>query len=125
LVAAIADGSIGRWLAGIVPNGTSLPALLGVAAIGAVVANVINNIPTTLLLLAAMSGFPTVAILAMLLGVNIGSTLTYVGSLANLLWRRIVSRDGVHVSAAGFSALGLVAGPPSIVAAVAALWLVA
>ena len=56
--------------------------------------------------------------------VNIGSNLTYVGSLANLLWRRIVSRDGVEVSAVGFSALGLVAGPPSIIAAVAALWLV-
>ncbi|MGU3294026.1 SLC13 family permease [Williamsia sp. M5A3_1d] len=124
LVAAIADGAIGRWLAGIVPNGTGLLALLGVAAIGAVVANVINNIPATLLLLAAMSGAPTVALLAMLLGVNIGSNITYVGSLANLLWRRIVSRDGVAVSAAGFSALGLVAGAPSIVAAVTMLWLV-
>ncbi|WP_299576948.1 SLC13 family permease [uncultured Williamsia sp.] len=122
LVAAIADGSIGRWLAGIVPHGTGLLALLGVAAIGAVVANIINNIPATLLLLAAMSGAPTVALLAMLLGVNIGSNFTYVGSLANLLWRRIVSRDGVAVSAGGFSALGLVAGAPSIVAAVAALW---
>ncbi|WP_328858265.1 SLC13 family permease [Williamsia herbipolensis] len=125
LVAAIADGAIGRWLAGIVPNGSGLLALLGIAAIGAVVANVINNIPATLLLLAAMSGAPTVALLAMLLGVNIGSNFTYVGSLANLLWRRIVSRDGVAVSAAGFSALGLVAGLPSIVAAVIALWLVA
>ncbi|GAA1892374.1 SLC13 family permease [Williamsia serinedens] len=124
LVAAIADGSIGRWLGGIIPTGSGLLALLGVAAIGAVVANVINNIPATLLLLAAMSGAPTVALLAMLLGVNIGSNLTYVGSLANLLWRRIVSRDGVEVSAVGFSALGLVAGPPSIIAAVAALWLV-
>ena len=45
-----------------------------------------------LLPLAAPSGAG--AVLAVLLGVNIGPNLTYTGSLATLLWRRILQHHG-------------------------------
>ena len=72
------------------PDGGSLPDLLGIAAVSAVLANLVNNLPAILILapLAALAGHGPV--LAALVGVNVGPSLTYVGSLATLLWRRIV-----------------------------------
>ena len=125
LVAAIADGGVGRWVGGLVPTGSGLVSLLTIAAIGAVAANLINNIPATLLLLAALgTQADPPLILAMLLGVNIGSNLTYVGSLANLLWRNVSRAHDAEASVVRFSMLGLLTVPPAIVASVAALWLV-
>ena len=70
------------------PAGDSLGALLLVAAVSAVAANLLNNLPATLILVpvAAMSG--AAPVLAVLIGVNVGPNLTYAGSLATLLWRR-------------------------------------
>lgn len=59
---------------------------------------------------------------AVLLGVNIGPNLTYAGSLATLLWRRIVRQHGHRVDVREFTRLGLLAVPSALVAAVAALW---
>lgn len=61
--------------------------------------------------------------LAALLGLNIGSGLTWTGSLANLLWRRTLSRHGVHPGSAAFHRVSLVLTPPSLLVAVVALWL--
>jgi len=54
----------------LLPGGTSLPALLATAAVAAVLANVINNLPAVLVLAAAAG---PAAILAAELGVNIGA----------------------------------------------------
>ena len=61
--------------------------------------------------------------LAALIGVNIGPNLTYVGSLATLLWRRVMRSEGREVGLAEFSVLGLLTVPAAILASTAALWL--
>jgi arsenical pump membrane protein len=125
LVVGIADGKIGDWLADVLPTGTGLLDLLMVAAVSAVIANLINNIPATLLVLAALgTGCPAPVVLAMLLGVNIGPTLTYTGSLANLLWLNIVRTDGQNVTVKEFTAAGLITVPITLAASVVGLWLV-
>ena len=66
----------------------------------------------------------------MLIGVNIGPNLTYVGSLANLLWRGVVQRgsdgsdgsDDVDAGFAEFSRVGLCTTPIVLFAAVLGLW---
>jgi arsenical pump membrane protein len=58
----------------------------------------------------------------MLLGVNLGPNLTYIGSLATLLWRRVLG--DVRPSAREFLRLGAIAVPLSLAASVVALWLV-
>jgi arsenical pump membrane protein len=106
------------------PDGSSLPALLGVVAVSAVLANLVNNLPATLLLLpvAAVSG-GVAAALAVLIGVNVGPNLTYGGSLATLLWRRSLHGvDGVP-RLGEFSRLGLAVVPASLLLATVALWL--
>ena len=50
-------------------------------------ANLINNLPAVLALLPLGPAGPG-PVLAALIGVNLGPNLTYVGSLATLLWRR-------------------------------------
>src|ERR1700722_15549884 len=94
VVQAVVGNGLGRALGPLLPAGTSLPALLAIAALAAALGNVCNNLPAGLVLppLTAASGAG--AVLAVLLGVNIGPNLTYTGSLATLLWRRTLRHHG-------------------------------
>jgi arsenical pump membrane protein len=96
--------------------------LLGIAALAAVLANLINNLPAVLVLLPLAAPAGPGAVLAVLLGVNIGPNLTYAGSLATLLWRRIVHQHEHGVDLKEFTRLGLLAVPSALVLAVVALW---
>ena len=122
VVKAVVDNGLGTALAPLLPAGTSLPALLAIAALAAVLANICNNLPAVLVLvpLAASSGAG--AVLAVLLGVNIGPNLTYTGSLATLLWRRILHRHGSAPDLGEFTRLGLLTVPAGLALAVLALW---
>ncbi|MGW4705605.1 ArsB/NhaD family transporter, partial [Streptomyces sp. NPDC004285] len=122
VVRAVVDQGLGTALAHVLPDGTSLPALLGTAALAAVLANLINNLPATLALvpLAAPSG--PGAVLAVLLGVNIGPNLTYAGSLATLLWRRIAHDHDHPVALGEFTRLGLLTVPAALTVSTVALW---
>lgn len=123
VVAGVSDGPLGDALARVLPTAPSLLGLLGAAALAAVLANLVNNLPATLVLLAALgSGAPPGLVLAVLLGVNIGPNLTYVGSLATLLWRRVVTDRGAAPSVRTFTKLGAVTVPLTLVVAVLALW---
>ena len=95
-------------------------ALLGIAAVAAVLSNVVDDLPATLVLLPLVTASGPPAVLAMLVGVNIGPNLTYVGSLANLLWRSVVRRD-IPIGFREFSRVGLVTTPVTMVVAVLGL----
>jgi arsenical pump membrane protein len=119
---AVVGNGLGRALGPLVPGGTSLPALLATAALGAVLANLINNLPAVLVLLPLAAPAGPGAVLAVLAGVNIGPNLTYTGSLATLLWRRVLHERGSRPSLGEFTRLGLLTVPAAIVLAVLALW---
>ncbi|HET6210486.1 MAG TPA: SLC13 family permease [Jatrophihabitans sp.] len=123
LVAGVLDRGGDRLLRHLIPSGTGLPALLGLALLAAVLANLVNNLPTTLALLPLVAGSP-LAVLAVLVGVNLGPNATYPGSLATLLWRRILP-ESERPRALEFHALGLLSTPVIIVAVGTGLWLVA
>ncbi len=122
VVRAVVDNGLGTVLAHLLPDGTSLPALLGAAALAAVLANLINNLPATLALVPLAAGSGPGAVLAVLIGVNIGPNLTYAGSLATLLWRRIAHHHRHPVDLGEFTRLGLLTVPAALVASTAALW---
>jgi arsenical pump membrane protein len=109
-------------MSALLPTGTGLVALLGMAALAALLANVVNNLPATLVLVPLVAASGPAAVLAVLIGVNIGPNLTYVGSLSNLLWRRILRQHDVSAGVGEYSRLGLCTVPPALVAAVLALW---
>jgi arsenical pump membrane protein len=122
VVRAASDHGMDTVIRHITPNGSDLLALLGVAAVSAVLANLVNNLPATLLLLPVLAGGGVAPALAMLIGVGIGPNLTYPGSLATLLWRRVVvGVDGVP-DLGDFSRLALLTVPAGVVLATVALW---
>ncbi|BBY26833.1 ArsB/NhaD family transporter [Mycolicibacterium sediminis] len=124
VVAAVSSNGLGEAIETLVPSSTSLWGLVAMAALAAVLANVVNNLPATLILLAALgTTAPPGLILAMLVGVNIGPNLTYVGSLATLLWRRVLDAAGQPPRLARFTALGAATVPICLLGAVGALWL--
>ncbi|QJY51019.1 arsenic transporter [Pseudonocardia broussonetiae] len=123
VVEAVTANGLGAALAAVVPSSSSLPGLLGLAALAALLANVVNNIPATLVLLSVLGDAPAPGlVLAVLIGVNIGPNLTYVGSLATLLWRRVLVGTEAAPTVREFTGLGLLTVPVGLVAAVVALW---
>jgi arsenical pump membrane protein len=124
IVAAAADRGLGDAIDAVLPSGDALPALLLVAAVSAVLANLVNNLPATLVLVpAAAAAGGEAAVLAVLIGVNVGPNLTYTGSLATLLWRRVLQAEDERTDLREFVRLGLLTVPAGVVVAVAALWL--
>ena len=124
LVKGVLDNGLDGVLGHVLPHGASLPTLLAAAAIGAVLANLVNNLPAVLALLPIAVAGGAGPVLAVLIGVNIGPNLTYVGSLATLLWRRVLHAHGAAPRLGQFTRLGLLAVPAGLVAATVALWAV-
>jgi arsenical pump membrane protein len=123
VVRAASQHGLSTAVDSILPHGTALPALLLVAVISAAVANLLNNLPATLIILPVAAASGPGAVLAMLVGVNVGPNLTYVGSLATLLWRRIVHAHDEETDMGEFTRLGLLTVPASLIACTVALWL--
>ena len=123
IVEAISLHGLGSVVAHLVPGGSGLGSLLVIAVVAAVLANVINNLPAALLLLPAVGGAGAGPVLAVLIGVNTGPNLTYVGSLATLLWRRVLMRHGQELPISEFLRLGALTVPPVLVTATVALWI--
>lgn len=123
VVTAVADGPVGTVISRLLPTEPTLLGLLVVAIVAAVISNLVNNLPATLLLLAALGHQAAPAlVLAMLLGVNLGPNLTYVGSLAIMLWRKASTSAGSTPQLRIYTVLGLATVPAALIAGVIALW---
>jgi arsenical pump membrane protein len=123
VVKGVTEHGLGTMMKAVLPSGTTLPALLAIAAVAALLANVVNNLPAVLVLLPLVAGSGPAAVLAVLIGVNVGPNLTYPGSLSNLLWRNVIRRDGLSNGLVEFSRVGVCTVPATVVASVLGLWL--
>jgi arsenical pump membrane protein len=122
VVLAVLNHGLEALLSDVLPDGAGFLPLLAVAAIAALLANLVNNLPATLALLPVAGVGGTATVLAVLIGVNVGPNLTYVGSLANLLWRRVIGHE--HAPSAGhYSTVGLATVPLTLLGSTAALWI--
>jgi arsenical pump membrane protein len=122
VVTAVMKHGLDDAMRHLLPTGTTLPALLGIAVAAALLSNVVNNLPAVLVLLPLVAGMGPAAVLAVLIGVNVGPNLTYPGSLSNLLWRSVVQRERLPAGFVEFSRVGLVTVPVTLVVAVLGLW---
>lgn len=116
---------IADWLTGHEARAPGETAFLAGVAAG-VGANVVNNLPLGLLAGAAgqAAQAPDKVMAGLLIGVDLGPNLSVTGSLATLLWLIAIRREGEHVGALRFLALGALVMPPALVLALAALVLV-
>lgn len=105
----------------VLPQGESLPALLGMAAAGALGANLLNNLPAYLVLEPHAQG--ALATFALLAGVNAGAIVTPWASLATLLWHDRLVRLEAPVPWSRYLILAAVLAPLTVGSAVCALWL--
>ncbi|MFF4765930.1 SLC13 family permease [Streptomyces sp. NPDC001255] len=122
VVQAVVGNGLEHGLGHLVPAGDSFVSLLAVAGLAALLANVINNLPAVLALLPIVAPGGAGPVLAALIGVNLGPNLTYAGSLATLLWRRVLHEHGERSSLGAFTRLGLLTVPLTLAGATAALW---
>ena len=123
VVRAAGDHGLQSAVDGLVPHGDGLLALIAIAAIAAVAANLLNNLPATLIVLPVAAAGGAGPVLAMLIGVNVGPNLTYVGSLATLLWRRVLHAHDHDTDLGEFVRLGALTVPPILLASTLVLWL--
>ena len=122
IVKAVVDNGLAAAIGHLVPTGSDLVSLLLLAGLAALLANLVNNLPAVLVLLPLVAPVGPAAVLAVLIGVNIGPNLTYVGSLATLLWRRILADHDHDTEIGEFTKLGLLTVPVSLIACTGALW---
>jgi arsenical pump membrane protein len=122
VVQAVVEHGVADAVRAVVPADQHLGSLLLIAAAAAVLANLVNNLPAVLILLPLVAHGGPLAVLAALIGVNVGPNLTYVGSLATLLWRRIVAGHDHETRIAVFTRLGLLTVPVSLVLCTIVLW---
>lgn len=122
VVRALIDNGLGSHLRAWLPQPGGLAGLLGIAVVSAIAANVINNLPAVLMLIPIVAAAGPAVVLAVLIGVNVGPNLTYTGSLATMLWRRVLHQHGQKTTLGEFTAVGALATPAALIAAVAALW---
>ena len=91
-------------------------------------ANVINNIPMSVLFCGILEQVPASSLLkavyATIIGSNVGAFMTPIGALAGIMWSSILNGHGLKFGYLDFLKMGLVAAIPALLAATAGLALV-
>jgi arsenical pump membrane protein len=104
-----------------------IPAALSASFGIAFLSNVMNNLPSALLVGGAWHSLrvPDYLRHALLIGVDLGPNLSVTGSLATILWLIVLRREGLNVSAGKFLKAGVLVMPPALLLATVALSLTA
>ena len=128
LVEALETTGVLQTLAAALKQATARSDIVAGAVSGVLLAlgsNLVNNLPAGLLAGAAVQGAHVSDKVAgaILVGVDLGPNLSVTGSLATILWLTAIRREGEDVSFWTFLKLGLLAMPPALAAALAALLL--
>jgi arsenical pump membrane protein len=122
LVQLAHDHGLGRVLGLAAGTGHAWPDLLRMTGIGALAANLVDNLPAYLALEPAAADSP-LRLAALLVGVNAGPLVTPWASLATILWAARCRAAGVPVSWGRFALRGLVLVPVLLLLSTTALWL--
>jgi arsenical pump membrane protein len=90
-----------------------------------IIANVLNNIPMTVVFSQIVSFFPfstqTASMYAVIIGSNVGAYFTPIGALAGIMWMSILKSKGIDLSYREFIYYGLCVGILTLGAALIAL----
>ena len=131
VIYGLANAGAARWVAELLdPGGRALiPALVIAGVSVALLSGVTNNLPVFLVALLALRHLgilthdarPATLPYAALVGANVGSKLTPVGSLATLLWLDMLRRRGLHVGWGRYTRLAALPTAAAVLTALVAL----
>lgn len=113
------------WLAG---QGTFV-ATVGTGFAAAILASVMNNMPSTLVGALAIDRADVapltqeLMVYANVIGNDLGPKFTPIGSLATLLWLHVLAGKGVRIGWGQYMKVGLLITPPVLLATLVGLWL--
>ncbi len=111
---------IGEFLGGDLP-------VLKYGTISFLSANLINNIPMSVLFSSIIEGSGGVAglpaVFATIIGSNVGAFLTPIGALAGIMWSNIIGKHGLKFGYLDFLKIGVTVAIPTLFAALGGLWL--
>lgn len=107
--------------------GDSLP-ILKYGTTSFLAANLINNIPMSVLFSSIMQstgGSAGIgAVFATIIGSNIGALFTPIGALAGIMWSNILNKHGVKFNYLDFLKIGVTVAIPTLITALGSLWLI-
>ncbi|MDE6013572.1 MAG: hypothetical protein K2G50_01360 [Anaeroplasmataceae bacterium] len=90
---------------------------------GALIANLINNIPMSVLFGDVLAGADMMNVYASIIASNIAAFITPIGALAGIMWMSLLKTYEVNYSFKQFTLYGLIIGIPSLAAALSILLL--
>ncbi|MGH2649516.1 MAG: arsenic transporter [Ginsengibacter sp.] len=100
-------------------------AMWGSGIIIALSCNLVNNLPTALVMgnVLMQSHVPAIVKSSVLIGVDLGPNLSITGSLATILWLVALRREGISISGWTFLKPGILIMTIALLCALASLWL--
>ena len=97
---------------------------ISIGFISAISANLLNNIPMSVLFESIVSTSNLPAVYGAVVGSNIGAFITPVGALAGIMWNKILARHNVALSFAQFVLYGVAVAIPTLSATLLTLFLI-
>ncbi len=121
VVQTVSRHGLGTVVGHAVGAATGTPGILHAALTGAVLSNLVNNLPTYVAGEAAVPLTHGTQLLGLLIGTNVGPIVTPWASLATLLWHERCRADGLHISWRAFTLTGIVTATCVLAAALCGL----
>ncbi|MDE7105943.1 MAG: hypothetical protein K2O22_02125 [Anaeroplasmataceae bacterium] len=90
---------------------------------GTVAANLINNIPMSVLFSNLLTHAPSTAIYASVIASNIAAFITPIGALAGIMWMKLLKTYDIKFSFKDFTFYGCIIGIPTLLGALSILYI--
>jgi arsenical pump membrane protein len=123
IVLALNEQGVISKISGLIVSGEKIDGAT-VGVLSALSANLLNNIPMSVMFESIIGGSSMPAIFGAVIGSNIGAFITPVGALAGIMWSKILSDYGVKLPFLKFVAYGSAVAIPTLLASIGGLMII-